>query len=289
MSTAAQTKPPSDAVGGHVGGFGAGRRTDRWWVGPVLTFGGLMAFIVYATWAAFQGDHFWAEPYLSPFYSPVLFMPPSSVELSMDAHGLPKHVWLADSAWPAWWPSFLPPSPAFLILIFPGVFRFTCYYYRKAYYRSFAGAPVACGVEGVPQKNYRGETFLMAFQNLHRYALYFALAFLFILAYDAIHSFFREGQFGIGVGSIILTINVVLLTCFTCGCHAFRHLVGGRLDCFSCDKGASVRHGVWSRVTCLNQRHMLFAWLSLFWVGLADLYVRLVSMGIVRDLNTWNG
>jgi hypothetical protein len=37
-------------------------------------------------------------------------------------------------------------------------------------------------------------------------------------------------------------------------------------------------------VTQLNARHPLFAWLSLSSVGLADLYVRLVSMGIVRDL-----
>jgi hypothetical protein len=28
----------------------------------------------------------------------------------------------------------------------------------------------------------------------------------------------------------------------------------------------------------------MFAWLSLFSVGLADLYIRLVSMGVIRDL-----
>jgi hypothetical protein len=28
---------------------------------------------------------------------------------------------------------------------------------------------------------------------------------------------------------------------------------------------------------------MLFAWLSLFWVGFSDLYVRLCSMGVWHD------
>jgi hypothetical protein len=37
-------------------------------------------------------------------------------------------------------------------------------------------------------------------------------------------------------------------------------------------------------VSWLNERHPLFAWLSLIWVGLTDLYIRLVSMGIIRDL-----
>ena len=36
--------------------------------------------------------------------------------------------------------------------------------------------------------------------------------------------------FGIGVGTIILAINVVLLTSYTLGCHAMRHLVGGSFD-----------------------------------------------------------
>ena len=33
----------------------------------------LGAFVVYATWAAFQGNHYEYGPYLSPFYSPLLF------------------------------------------------------------------------------------------------------------------------------------------------------------------------------------------------------------------------
>jgi len=267
-------------VGGHRAGFAATLRSDRWWVGPLLTALGLGGFAVYATWAALQGSYYYAEPYVSPFYSPLLFIDPTapgSAPLS--------HAWLG--GWPSWWPSALPASPAFLILIFPGAFRATCYYYRKAYYRSFFGTPPACAVGPVPRRGYRGETGLLAFQNLHRYALYFAIAFIFILYYDAFQAFFRDGEFGVGVGSIVLLINPTLLAGYTFGCHSWRHLVGGGLDCFSCDRASGFRHALWERVSWLNGRHMEWAWTSLFWVGFSDLYVRLVSMGILRDLSTW--
>lgn len=256
------------------------QRKDKWWVTPLLTFLGFSGFIAYSTWAALQGNHYWYGSYLSPFYSPLLFIDPTvpgSAPLS--------HAWIG--AWPHWWPDFIPASPAFLILAFPGAFRFTCYYYRKAYYRSFAFTPPACAVGALPRKNYRGETFLLLFQNLHRYALYFALLFIVILFYDVVLSFFRDGKLGIGVGSVVLTLNATFLACYTLGCHSFRHLVGGKLNCFSCDAITEDRHEVWKKVSWLNNRHMLFAWLSLFWVGFSDLYVRLVSMGVLKDWSTW--
>ena len=54
-------------------GFGETMRRDAWWAQPLLTFVVLGAFVVYATWAAFQGNHYEYGPYLSPFYSPLLF------------------------------------------------------------------------------------------------------------------------------------------------------------------------------------------------------------------------
>ena len=36
--------------------------------------------------------------------------------------------------------------------------------------------------------------------------------------------------------------------------------------------------------SALNKRHMLWAWLSLVMVMFADLYVRLCSMGVVKDI-----
>ena len=97
--------------------FGQTFRRDRWWTTPAAVFLGLSAFIVYSTWAAFQGDNYAFGPYLSPFYSPEIF--------GDSPHALfgPK---------PSWWASWLPWSPAFLILWAPAGFRLTCYYYRGA-------------------------------------------------------------------------------------------------------------------------------------------------------------
>jgi hypothetical protein len=255
-------------------------REDRWWVGPLLTFMGLSGFIIYTTWAAFQGDHYFYGSYLSPLYSPVLFVEPYADGAAPLSHSLL-------GTWPAWWPDFLPASPAFFILVFPGAFRATCYYYRKAYYRSFFGTPPGCAVNPVPGIPYRGENFLLLFQNLHRYTMYAAVVFIFILSYDAVMSFFRDGRVGVGVGCFVLAINAVLLAAYTFGCHSIRHLVGGRLDCFSCDGKVGPRHGIWRAVSWLNARHMQFAWVSLFWVGFTDLYVRMVSMGLIKDFSTW--
>ncbi len=272
--------------GGHETSFGKTARTDRWWVGPALTVFGLGAFVIYSTWAAFQGEHYYWGSYLSPFYSPVLFASPPGTVGAAPAH----HAWFG--AWPSWWPSFLPASPAFFILVFPGTFRFTCYYYRKAYYRSFAATPPGCAVCPIGQANYKGETRLLLFQNLHRYALYFAVAFIVILTYDAVISLFREvgGElhFGIGVGSLVMFVNAILLAGYTFGCHSWRHLIGGRRNTFTRQGQPTLSYKLWQKVSWLNARHQLFAWLSLIWVGFTDFYVRMVSMGYLRDFNTWD-
>jgi hypothetical protein len=171
--------------------------------------------------------------------------------------------------------------------MFPGAFRFTCYYYRKAYYRSFAGTPPGCSVGPAKMGSYQGETTFLLFQNLHRYALYFALIFVLILYYDAFCAFFKDGQFGVGVGTLVLLVNATLLAGYTFGCHSFRHLIGGRDNEMSCKGNPGTKMSLWRRASWCNERHMNFAWLSLFWVGFSDLYVRLVSMGIITDLNTW--
>ena len=43
-------------------------------------------------------------------------------------------------------------------------------------------------------------------------------------------------------------------------------------------------HALWRAVTRLNEHHMFWAWVSLVVVGLSDLYVRLVSMGVIVDV-----
>ena len=178
-------------------GFGETMRRDAWWGQPLLTLVVLGGFVVYATWAALQGDHYEYGPYLSPFYSPLLF-------------GEGPHSWFGPLARPGWWPGALPFSAAILILWAPGGFRFTCYYYRGAYYKAFWADPPSCAV-GEPRKGYRGEnSFPLILQNVHRYFLYLALAFLFVLAWDVWKAMWftnpATGQesFGIGVGTLVL-------------------------------------------------------------------------------------
>src|SRR5215213_4502778 len=196
--------------------FGETMRKDWWWLQPVTVFLLLSAFICYATWAAFQGEHYSYGPYLSPFFSPELF-------------GTSPHAWFGPP--PSWWPGWLPFSPALFILWAPAGFRFTCYYYRGAYYKAFWADPPACAV-GEPRKGYIGESnWPLRIQNVHRYFLYLAVLFIGLLAWDAVKAFGFADGFGVGIGSLVLTLNVVLLAGYTFGCHSLRHLVGGRRDC----------------------------------------------------------
>jgi hypothetical protein len=252
-------------------GFGETTRRDPWWVSPIAVFGALSAFVVYATWAAFQNQHYTFGPYLSPFYSPELV-------------GASSHAWFGPK--PAVWPWWLPFSPALLILPFPGLFRLTCYYYRGAYDKAFWADPPSCAV-GEPRSSYRGEhSFPLILQNVHRYFLYVALIFIVLLALDVWRAMWftdpasGRTSFGIGVGTLVLATNVVLLGGYTLGCHSLRHLVGGCKDEVS---RHPTRDPAYRCVSCLNRRHMLWAWCSLFSVAFADLYVRLCSMGVWTD------
>jgi hypothetical protein len=76
---------------------------------------------------------------------------------------------------------------------------------------------------------------------------------------------------------------VYLLSCYSFGCHAFRHLIGGRLDCFSCGEKAKTSYSFWEKVTHLNENHQFWAWCSLISVGLADLYTTMVARGVFTD------
>jgi hypothetical protein len=246
-------------------------RRDAWWLQPVVVAIILTSFIVYATWAAFQNAHYRYGPYLSPFYSPEVF-------------GDPATAWFG--AKPTWWPALLPFSPALLILPFPGLFRVTCYYYRGAYYKAMWADPPSCAVHE-PRAAYHGEhDFPLIVQNVHRYFLYIALLFLVVLAHDVWQAlWFTDATtgrvaFGIGVGTIVLALNVVLLACYTFGCHSLRHIVGGYLDRMA---DRPVRRTAYNCASCFNRWHMRWAWMSLFGVAFADIYVRLCSMGIWHD------
>ena len=240
---------------------GESRRQDTWWVQPLIVVIVLVSFGVYSTWAAAQNDNYYAEPYLSPFYSPC-------ISANCEHRTIPL---VGD-----WWNL----SPAFLILGIPLGFRATCYYYRKAYYRSFFWAPPACAIPDA-RKRYSGETrFPFLLQNIHRYFFWLSLVIVAFLWWDALKAFRFPDGFGIGLGSVILVANASLLSLYTFSCHSCRHLCGGSLDRF---RQAPARYRLWRLATRLNARHAEFAWFSLFGVALTDLYVQLVATDIIRD------
>lgn len=227
-----------------------GRRLT--WVEPTLEMAVLGAFTIYATWVVVLNTTGRYGPYLSPFYSP-------PVEIRLAGFLVPPAIWVA-------WA--------------PLVLRFSCYHYRKAYFRGLFGHPRACAVaehERRPSR-YRGETGLWAVNNLHRYAFYAIVVQMVFLWYDVAAQFVYQGAFHLGLGSLIMVVNVICLSAYTFGCHALRHLAGGGGDCFSCHR---VRHALWRGVTVLNVRHGRWAWASLATVVATDLYIRLLIFGVI--------
>ena len=221
------------------------------WIYPAFVVIALSLFAIFATWVVLfqnRGDY---GPYVSPFYSPLIRVGP-----------IPPGVWVA-------WAPF--------------AFRLTCYYYRKAYFRSFFWHPRSCAVPE-PKRSYRGETaFPWVLNNFHRFALYATVVQVGFLWFDAVVAFRFGGHFGIGLGSVILLVNVLLLSGYTFGCHAFRHLAGGELDCFSCSAVARARYRLWKGITVLNINHDRWAWASLISVVAADVYIRLLIHGVLQD------
>ena len=243
-------------------------RTDRWWLQPLLTVVGLMAFVVYATVRAATQSNYWVDDYryLTPFASPCV-----------SASCAP-----GSSHFGQLFGEFPPLIPlAILTLPFLLGFRLTCYYYRKAYYRSFWMSPPACAVSE-PHARYTGETrFPLIIQNSHRYFFYAAILISLINSYDAILAFHSPSGFGFGLGNVILVVNVVLLWAYTLGCHSCRHITAGRINHFS---KHPVRYWAWQRVSWLNARHMQFAWVTLTSLIITDAYVALVASGTISDL-----
>ncbi len=273
MTTVENATVTPVALGGTRGGPDTPTlRKDRWWIQPVVTVSVLAAFVAYSTYAAFANKDYYVgvngpgtlhRNLISPFYSPCITG--SCVPGSHPGTVI------------TWWQI----SPALLILIFPLGFRLTCYYYRKAYYRSFWWSPPACAVSDA-HGSYSGEAKLpLVLQNIHRYFFYAGLVFNVILTIDAVESF-RQPGLGIGVtgGTIVLCVNAVLLWLYSLSCHACRHLCGGGVNRFS---EHPLRFRFWKFVTPLNSKHMVFAWCSLLFVAFTDLYVRLVASGAFHD------
>ncbi len=268
----------TDTRKAKTGVFSAGRamiqertlRTDKWWIQPLITVVVFVSFIIYATFRAFEKQHYFSEPLISPFYSPCL----STACVEGSAHfGTPIGSITIFG---------MLISPALFILIFPLGFRMTCYYYRTAYYRSFWMSPPACAV-AEPHKKYTGETRApLILQNGHRWFFYAGLVLNVILTYDAIIAFKNpEGEWGhMSVGTLVLVANATFLWLYSASCHTCRHTIGGRLRNFS---KHPVRYKAWTIVSKLNHYHPNFAWVSLIGVAFADFYVRMVATGTITD------
>jgi hypothetical protein len=262
MTSISRPAAPLKPAGTARQGLFVSSRPDAWWREPVVIAIGFGAFIVYSLFSALVWEPVFhvpyeAQGYLSPFFSPLI-----------------KIDWLP------WW--F---SPAVLILWIPLGFRTTCYYYRKAYYRAYFADPPACAVgEPTVHTRYKLETaFPFILQNIHRYFLYLAFVPLFFLWLDAFLALRQEGAWRIGLIGAVMFLNVALLTGYSLSCHSFRHLIGGKVDCFSCSRGALLRYRAWERATWLNVHHMRWAWASLISVAVTDLLIRLLAIGVITD------
>jgi hypothetical protein len=222
------------------------------WLYPTIVVVALTLFGVYTAWVVLFQPVAEFGPYLSPFESPLIKLGPI--------------------------------PPGILVVWAPLVFRGTCYYYRKAYFRSFFWHPRSCAVAEPARGQYRGETvFPWVLNNLHRFAFYVIVVQVAFLIFDAIVAFDFSGKFGIGLGSVLMVANVLLLSGYTFGCHALRHLAGGGLDCFSCSTAARARFQLWKGVSVLNIRHDRWAWASLLSVAGTDIYIRLLVAGVLHD------
>jgi hypothetical protein len=237
-------------------------RTDAWWWPPARDGAILALVIIYSNWAALQTGGYATGPYISPIFSPC-------VTSSCGEHS----DMVLFGQWWIW-------SPALIVVGIPVVFRLTCYYYRKVYYRSYFLSPAACAV-AEPRKTYSGESrFPLILNNIHRYFWVLGILVSAVLVLDAVRGFHFSDGWGVGVGSLVLAVNAALFALYTLSCHSCRHILGGRLTHFS---KHPVRYKAWTLISRLNARHMLFAWTSLPAIPLTDLYVRLVAHNVITD------
>ena len=281
-------------------GFGRTDRIDEWWKGPTAMAAYLGLMIVYATWRGFMEADFWifselgysagvghgagtmaieehGSHVLSPLFSPLIIPGENS--------WVPRELqWL---------------SPAMFILIFPAGFRATCYYYRKAYYRVFFHQPTGCAVSK-PWNEYSGETGLFVVQNLHRIFMYVALIYMPILTWDFLLSINLDSEHSgleifnpeiVTVGSLVLLINVLMLSGYTFGCHAFRHVVGGGANKWTGRPMNRIKYMMWRVSTYLNENHKDWALYSLFWVMFTDFYIWACTDPLFgwTDMILWGG
>ena len=218
----------------HPRGFPKTLRTDTWWLEPALVAVSLAVFFGWLTISIFlEGWAYEIGPYLSPVYEPKLWE---------------SEHWYA--------------SPAFVVLLGPVPFRATCYYYRRAYYRSFFLSPPACAVGDVAE-DVQGRIAVPVHRPEPAPAVHVRRAAVHPHPLvGAAHSFYNRGlprartKAGASASARSSScVNAFLLMMYTFSCHSLRHFVGGGLNCFSCTKWTRTRKRVWDYVTAWNAHH----------------------------------
>ena len=179
-------------------------REDRWWLQPLVTFVGLHRV---AALRARSGPPRSATTGSPTTTTSRRSRPPACPRPARRARATSARRSATARRWCPY---------AILTLPFLLLFRLTCYYYRKAYYRSFWLSPPACAV-AEPHASYTGETrFPLILQNAHRYFFYAAVLISLINTYDALVRLPRQGRrLRLRPGHVILLANVVLLWCYT--------------------------------------------------------------------------
>ena len=217
--------PTRDDEARHVGRFDPGWCNIVEWFEDGDGADDMTGTFTFPVTPVFEGDHYTYGPYLSPFYSPELF-------------GDSPHAWFGPK--PAAWPAWLPFSPALLILPFPGLFRFTCYYYRGAYYKAFWADPPSCAV-GEPRTRYRGEhSFPLILQNAHRFFMWVALVFIAFLVYDVWLALWFTNPVS-GASESCIAFTEPLLVCVVSVAHSAEASAPKRTSLPSISAGPSFR------------------------------------------------
>lgn len=245
-------------------------RTDNWWIQPLVMGTILIAFGIYTILVLllehgllldgeYENDLIYYDVNGAHYISPISSPGPEAVPEFL------RDFLTTDGSWML---------PATLLFIWaPLGFRATCYYGRRVYYRALLANPIAVAVDK-PIKSYSGEnSFPFILQNLHRYFLYLAIILAILHIYHAAESFVFGDGFGIGIGSLLLTIDAIFLSLYVSSCHSLRNLLGGNIDCLSCANYVKKKGNYW--VSYLNQFHGTYFWISLVSIMAADFYIRI--------------
>ena len=257
-------------------------RTDKWWIQPLLMGSVLIGFGIYTILVLLLEHGFLLN---GDYENELIYYNDKTSEKANGAHYISpisspgpdavpefiKELLVTDGSWML---------PATLLFIWaPLGFRATCYYGRRVYYRALLANPIAIAVDK-PIKSYSGEnSFPFILQNVHRYFLYLAILLAILHIYHAAESFIFDGGFGIGFGSLLLTIDALFLSLYVSSCHSLRNLMGGNIDCLSCANYVKKKGTSW--VSYLNQFHGTYFWISLISIMAADFYIRIY-------LGMWN-